>query len=196
VRKTNTYHTPTTSRSPCYYPSLTVQRRMRRFNNQDIRRVVGQLTYGMVHTLYHVCPQLTVALWEQPGGRHILFLRHLFRNVKYSKEDTLMLKSHTGPLDIETMTPLMQLYFQCDADLGGNRDNDHSQTFYLGYLAGNLICCCSTDQGSISTSTAESEIKAVNHTLKAEVIAHRGILNMIGSKETTRPPFTTPRRLT
>ena len=27
----------------------------------------------------------------------------------------------------------------------------------------------STDQGSISTSTAESEIKAVNHTLKAEV---------------------------
>jgi hypothetical protein len=58
--------------------------------------------------------------------------------------------------------------------------NDHSQTSYLGYLAGNLLCWCSTDQGSISTSTAESEIKAVNPTLKAEVIANRGILKMMG----------------
>ena len=86
-----------------------------------------------------------------------------------------MLKSIPGPWHIETMTPLMQLYFQCDADLGGNRDNDHSQASYLGYLAGNLICWCSTDQGSISTSIAESKIKAVNHTLKAEVIANRGL---------------------
>jgi hypothetical protein len=80
------------------------------------------------------------------------------------------------------MTPFMQLQIPCDADLGGNRDNDHSQTSYLGYLAVNLICWCwrSTDQGSISTSTAESEIKAVNHTLKAEVIANRGILNKMG----------------
>ena len=50
----------------------------------------------------------------------------------------------------------------------------------MGYLAGNFICWCSTDQGSVSTSTAESEIKAVNHTLKAEVIANRGILNTMG----------------
>jgi hypothetical protein len=91
-----------------------------------------------------------------------------------------MFKSHPGPWDIETKTPLMQLHFQRDADLGGNRDNDHSQTSYLGYLAGKLICWCSTDQGSISTSTAESEIKDVNHTLKAEVIANRGILNKMG----------------
>jgi hypothetical protein len=39
---------------------------------------------------------------------------------------------------------------------------------------------CSTDQGSKSTSTAESEIKAVNHTLKSEIIANRGILNAMG----------------
>ena len=56
----------------------------------------------------------------------------------------------------------------------------HSQTSYLGYLAGSLFCWCSTDQGSVSTSTAESEIKAVNHTLKCEVIANRGILDMMG----------------
>jgi hypothetical protein len=83
-------------------------------------------------------------------------------------------------MDIITMTSLLQLRFQCDADLGGNLDNYHSQTAYLGYLGRNLICWCSTDQGSISTSTAESEIKAVNHTLKAEVIANRGILNTMG----------------
>ena len=87
-----------------------------------------------------------------------------------SKSDRLKFKTHDGPKDIETMTEFLQLRFQCDADLAGNLDNLHSQTSYLGYLGPSLICCCSTDQGSISTSTAESEIKAVNHTLKSEVI--------------------------
>jgi hypothetical protein len=82
-----------------------------------------------------------------------------------------MFRTHDGRKDIKTMTDLMQLRFQCDADLGGNLDNKHSQTSYLGYLAGNVICRCSTDQGSVSTGTAESEIKAVNHILKAEVAA-------------------------
>ena len=35
----------------------------------------------------------------------------------------------------------------------------------------------------MSTSTAESEIKAVNYTLKSEVISNRGILNAIGLKQ-------------
>ena len=35
----------------------------------------------------------------------------------------------------------------------------------------------------VSTSTAESEIKAVNHTLKCEVIANRGMLTMMGWKQ-------------
>lgn len=85
------------------------------------------------------------------------------------------------------MTSLLQLRFQCDADLGGNLDNHHSQTSYLGYLGRNLICWCSTDQGSISTSTAESEIKAVNHTLKSEVISVRGILNTMGWTQLPTP---------
>ena len=70
------------------------------------------------------------------------------------------------------MTKVLQLKFQCDAGLGGNQDKHNSQTCYLGYLAGSLICWCST--------TAESEIKAVNHALKSEVIPTRGILEMIG----------------
>ena len=149
------------------------------------RRVVGQLMYGMVHTMVCIMYALNILsrYGNNPGDRHIMFLKHLLRYVKYSKKDRLMFKGHPGPWDINTMTPLMQLHFQCDADLGGNLDNLHSQTSYLGYLAGNLICWCSTDQGSISTSTAESEIKAVNHTLKAEVIANRGILNMMGWKQ-------------
>ena len=57
------------------------------------------------------------------------------------------------------MTNTLQLRFQCDADLAGNDDNKHSQASFLGYLGGSLICWCSTDQGSVSTSTAESEIK-------------------------------------
>ena len=153
------------------------------------RHVVGQLMYGMVHTMVSILYALNVLspYGNNPGDRHIAFLKHLLRYVKYSKKDRLMFKSHPGPWDIETKTPLMQLHFQRDADLGDNRNNDHSQTSYLGYLAGNFICWCSTDQGSISTSTAESEIKAVNHILKAEVIANRGILNKIGwEQESTK----------
>ena len=149
------------------------------------RRVVGQLMYGMVHTMVCILYALNILsrYGNNPGTRHILFLKHLLRYVKYSKQDRLIFKTHDGPYDIDTMTKVLQLKFQCDADLGGNQDNHHSQTCYLGYLAGSLICWCSTDQGSVSTSTAESEIKAVNHTLKSEVISTRGILEMIGWKQ-------------
>ena len=149
------------------------------------RRIVGQLMYGMVHTLVAIMYALNVLsrYGNNPGPRHIEFAKHLLRYVKYSKNDRLMFKTHDGPKDIITMTKILQLRFQCDADLAGNPDTMHSQTSYLGYLADSLICWCSTDQGSISTSTAESEIKAVNHTLKCEVIANRGILNQMGWKQ-------------
>ena len=52
-----------------------------------------------------------------------------------------MFKTHDGPYDIKTITAKLQLKFQCDADLGGNLDNGHTQTSYryLGFLAGILI---------------------------------------------------------
>ena len=144
------------------------------------RRVIGQLMCGMVHTLVSIMYALNVLsrYGNNPGPRHIEFAKHLLRYVKMSKSDRLKFKTHDGPKDIKTMTEFLQLRFQCDADLAGNLDNLHSQTSYLGYLGPSLICWCSTDQGSISTSTAESEIKAVNHTLKAEVIANRGMLRI------------------
>ena len=149
------------------------------------RRLVGQLMYGMVHTMAPIMYALNVLTryGSNPGPRHIEFLKHLLRYAKYSKQDRLKFATHNGPKDIKTMTAHLQLRFQCDADLGGNLDNYHSQTSYLGYLAGSLFCWCSTDQGSVSTSTAESEIKAVNHTLKCEVIADRGMLDMMGWKQ-------------
>ena len=146
------------------------------------RRIVGQLMYGMVHTMMPIMYALNVLsrYGNNPGPRHIEFARHLLRYVKTSRADRLKFETHDGPYDLITMTNLLQLRFQCDADLAGNPDNYHSQTSYLGYLGGSLICWCSTDQGSVSTSTAESEIKAVNHTLKSEVIANRGILSEMG----------------
>ena len=146
------------------------------------RRIVGQLMYGMVHTMVTIMYPLNVLsrYGNNPGPRHIMFLRHLLRYVRTTKTDRLKFTAHNGPYDIETMTNILQLYFQCDADLAGNLDNKHSQTSYLGYLGNCLICWCSTDQGSISTSTAESEMKAVNHTLKCEIIANRGILTTMG----------------
>ena len=149
------------------------------------RRVIGQLMYGMVHTLVTIMYPLNVLsrYGNNPGPRHIQFAKHLLRYVRTTKMDRLIFKTHDGPYDMKTMTGELQLYFQCDADLAGNIDTKHSQTSYLGYLGGSLICWCSTDQGSLSTSTAESEIKAVNHTLKCEVIANRGILTQMGWKQ-------------
>jgi hypothetical protein len=114
---------------------------------------------------------------NDPGPRYIKFLTHLLKYLKYAKKDRLIFKAYEGKRDHESYTSYLQLHFQCDADLGGNLDNGHSQTSYLGYLCGDLICWGSTDQGSVSTSTAESEIKAVAHALKAEVIA---FLNTMG----------------
>ena len=146
------------------------------------RRIIGQLMYGMVHTLVTIMYPLNVLsrYGNKPGPRHIQFAKHLLRYVRTTKMDRLRFNTFDGPFDIKTMTGELQLYFQCDADLAGNLDTKHSQTSYLGYLGGSLICWCSTDQGSISTSTAESEVKAVNHTLKCEVIANRGILTQMG----------------
>ena len=149
------------------------------------RRVVGQLMYGMVHTMVCIMYALNVLsrYRNSPGPRHIAHLLHLLKYVKYAKQDRLKFHTYEGPTDLASMTEQLQLRFQCDADLGGNLDNDHSQTSYLGYLGGDLICWCRTDQGSVSTSTAESEIKAANHVLKSEVIPCRGIMNGMGWKQ-------------
>ena len=126
----------------------------------------------MVHTMIGIMYALNVLsrYGNNSGPRHIEFLKHLLKYCKYSKMDRLMFHTLDGPTDIDTMTEILQLRFQCDADLGGNLDNGHSQTSYIGYLGKSVICWCSTDQGSVSTSIAE-------------VISNRGILNAIGWKQ-------------
>ena len=111
------------------------------------RRIVGELMYGVVHTLVAKMYALSVLsrYGNNPGPRHIEFAKHLLRYVKYSKNDQLMFQTHDGPRDITTMTKALQLKFQCDADLAFNPDTLHSQTSFLGYLGDALICWCSTD---------------------------------------------------
>ena len=88
------------------------------------RRIVGQLMYGMVHTLVSIMCALNVLsrYGNNPEPRHIEFAKQLLRYVKMSKSK---FKTHDGPKDIETMTEFLQLRFQCDADLAGNLDNLH-----------------------------------------------------------------------
>ena len=65
---------------------------------------------------------------NNPGPRHIEFLKYLLKYCKYAKLDRLKF-----PTDIKSMTQALQLQFRCDADLGGNQDNGHSQTSYIAY---------------------------------------------------------------
>ena len=98
--------------------------------------------YGMVHTLVTIMYPLNVLsrYGNNPGPRHIQFAKHLLHYVRTTKMDSLHFNTHDGPTDLDTITGGLQLYFHCDADLAGNLDNKHSQTSYLGYLGGSLIC--------------------------------------------------------
>ena len=96
------------------------------------RRIVGQLMYGMVHTLVTIALMVLSNYENNPGPRHIEFLVHLVKYVRSTKNDQLKFETHDSPMDMNTMTSLLQLRFQCDADLAGNPDTLHSQTSYLG----------------------------------------------------------------
>ena len=64
------------------------------------RRVVGQLMYGMVHTMIGIMYTLNILsrYGYNPGPRHIEFLKHLLKYCKYSKLDRLKFHRHDGPL--------------------------------------------------------------------------------------------------
>ena len=76
------------------------------------RRIVGQLMYGMVHTMVGILYALNVLsrYGNNPGPRHIKFLRRLLHYCKYARSDRLVFHGHDGPRDIETMTTLFQLF--------------------------------------------------------------------------------------
>ena len=92
--------------------------------------------------------------------------------------------AHHGPFDAMTMRSLTHARFQSDADLAGNLDNIHSTSAHNGYVGGNsVVSFSSKTQGNLSTSTGESEIKAVNQCLKEEAVAMRGMLILMGSPQ-------------
>ncbi len=152
------------------------------------RTLVGMISYVTGHTKPDIAYALNVVsrYCNNPGPRHITFLKTLIKYCEYSKDDRLKFTAHPGPYDAKTMQAMVQLRFQVDADLGGNLDNDHSTTSFIGYLGpNNVVCYVSKTQGSMSTSTAESEIKAVNQCLKDELIAMRNMLTSMGFPQDT-----------
>ena len=48
---------------------------------------------------------------NNPGPRHVEYLKHLPKYCKYSKLDRLKFHTHDGPTDIKTMTEALQLRF-------------------------------------------------------------------------------------
>ena len=62
------------------------------------RKVIGQLMYAL---------NILSRYGNNLGPRHVEFLQHLLRYVKYAKANRLKFSTHDGPTDIETMTPLM-----------------------------------------------------------------------------------------
>ena len=129
------------------------------------RALIGMLSYIMGHTKPDIAYALNVLsrYCNNPGRRHVEFLLCLVKHCEYSKDDRLKFHAHTGPYDADTMRWLTQARFQCDADLAGNLDNLLSTSAHIGYIGHHsVVSFTSKTQGSLSTSTAESEIKAVN----------------------------------
>ena len=152
-------------------------------NSVDYRKIIGMLSYIMAHTKPDIAYALNVLsrYCNNPGPRHVQFLLHLVKYCEFTKDERIKYASHPGPYDKDTMKKLTQARFQCDADLAGNWDNGHSTSSHLGYIGKHhLVSYTSKTQGSLSTSTAESEIKAVNMCLKDEAIAMRGMLILMG----------------
>ena len=146
------------------------------------RAIVGMPSYIMGHTKPDIVYALNVLsrYCNNPGRRHVEFLLCLVKYCEYSKDDRLKSHAHPGPYDAETMRPLTKARFQCDADLAGNLDNSHSTSAHIGYIGYSVVSFTSKTQGSRSTATAESEIKAVNQCLKEEALALRGMLILMG----------------
>lgn len=149
------------------------------------RACVGSLLYVMIHTMPQIMFILNVLsrFCNNHGPRHIFFMEHLLRFVKGVRFDLIVYPPHDGPYDIVTMTNLLQVNFHIDSELGGNIDNGKAQTCWLGFLHDMIFTWNSTTQGSLSTATTESEIKAINHTLKCETISNIGMLNAMGFKQ-------------
>lgn len=139
-------------------------------------KAVGQIMCCMAHTMVIII--YTLNILSKYGNNLGPKTNRAPQTIYYAFQD---FSTHDGPIDRETITSVMQLRLQCDADLGGNLDNKHCQTSYLGYFAGFLFCWNSADQRGVSTPTPESEIEAFNRTslrsLSAVVFSTRWVLH-------------------
>ena len=100
------------------------------------RAISGMLSYIMGHTKPDIAYALNVLsrYCNNPVRQHVEFLLCLLKYCEYSKDNRL--KFHAHP---ETMRPLTQARFQCDADLAGNLDNSHSTSAHMGYIGHSVV---------------------------------------------------------
>ncbi len=149
------------------------------------RSAVGALLYVMIYTVPTIMFILNVLsrYCNDPGPRHVFFMKHLIRYMNGIRFDEIVYSPHEGPYDIETMTALLQIEYYVDSDHAGDKDKLRSQSCFISFLAGCIISWNSTRQNSLSTGSSDSEIKAINHTLKTDTISNIGLLNAIGFKQ-------------
>jgi hypothetical protein len=120
---------------------------------------------------------------NDPGIPHVKAVKHVIAYIAGTLDYCLTFYAKCSPgssLNVPIDNTQVQLVAYVDADLGGNRDNGHSQTGYCIFIFRSLIAWSSTDQGSISLSTAESELKAIKHLCTDILLMLRNIMNAIG----------------
>ena len=100
------------------------------------------LMYCLVHTgiSYMYAINVVSRYCNSPGKTHIEFMKHLLCYVTWTARDRPAFRAHPGPRTEQQIRDDVTLVFYADADLGGNPDNKHSQTAYIGYCCKNVYC--------------------------------------------------------
>ena len=113
---------------------------------------------------------------QNPGKTHWTAVKRIFRYLKGTIELGITYDGNAD--DAVTFTGY------CDSDWAENRDNSHSTTGYIFYMAGGPIVWKSVKQRIVATSTCEAEYMAAFEATKEAIWIH-GLLAAIYSHRHT-----------
>ena len=155
------------------------------------RTIVGMGIYVLIHTGLDIMFPLNVLsrYVTNFGPRHVAYLRHLLRYLRYSRENRLRFRPLADEFTMEKAVEALQLSYYYDADFAGNMDTLRSQTCYIGLAGGDPYTWNSTTQGSLSLNTAESELKAATQCCKKALVPDRRLLDAMGFPQRTASLF-------
>jgi hypothetical protein len=150
------------------------------------------LLYAVIHTRIDIAFTVNMLsrFCNDPGTKHINAVKHLVKYVNGTLDHVIVFYKRLFP---EQSGPCDHLHFNVscytDADLAGNPDTRHSQTGYILMIGRSVIAWNSTGQGSLSSSTAESEIKSVRHCLIDILVIVKLILSHMGFPQYDSPTY-------